>query len=316
MAGSGGPTYTVFDDDYSGYGLRRKDPGQWATEGNAQRNERGERLDDVNYGGSGGAAARAVAEQQGRSDASRSRQGYGWDWNAYNQATGWGGQARGGQEAGLRMLRDKMDLSRGSEASYGTLAAGRQAAADQASMATLARGGQVGQIAAARAAQGQGLLIGQQSAEQANLVRQREAQQAALQYGAAASEMRRGDAAQTGLAQQQAMSVGEEDLRNRASNARRERGAEEMLDNIYKTQMTSQLGVAQRQQAFDAAFEAARRGDAAAALQAQNAGLGAFATGLAAAGKFGEAIGGAFDSQPAANGYGPYSGGIYRNPYG
>lgn len=198
--------------------------------------------DALSYGGSVGNAWKWAHGYGAAAEASQFRKGYQWDDRRYDESSLLSQQARGQQERGLGMLREQMDMSRGSAASDAVRYGAGRAAEMQRSLAGLAAGGQAAQIAAASQAQQGNLLAGQQAAQQAQMIRSREAQDAALQYGAAASAMRGQDMSRQAADQQLAIAQGLSRTTNMGQNADREASFEGLRTNVLTGQQRAMIG--------------------------------------------------------------------------
>ena len=231
------------------------------------------------YGGSRAAAESEIGRMGQAADASIQRGGYLYDDRNYQQAQDNAAQSRGQQEAGLSMLRDQMDMSRGTAATDAIRRGASQSAAMQSSLAGLARGGLVGQQAARAQAYGGNLLAAQQAAQASGVVRAGEAQQAGLMYGQAAGQMRSGDDAARGVAQQYANDKLSSSMSADEQNAARQRAYESMRMGVYgANQQAAQGGIGLEQ-----AMRSAEDGERAAEYEGDLRRRGAyFNTGAAA----------------------------------
>lgn len=215
--------------------LRGLQPGIWNRD--STLDAMGHRM----YGGSREAAEAELRRMGTAADAAVNRGGYLFDDRKYNEAQANAAQARGQQQQGLDMLRYQMG-SGPTEATRAMQASAESNARLQGSLAGLARGGATGQIAARDQAALGNALAGQQSAQQANIIRAQEQEQAALAYGQQAGAMRAGDDAMRGVAQgyanaQHGARMGMDEL-----NASRQRGYEAMRGNVYGANQQAAVG--------------------------------------------------------------------------
>lgn len=242
---------------------------------------------DISYGGSTGAFAKWAQGYRGAARGFQGRGGYGWDDRQYSQSSGQSDAARMQQEQGLGMLREQMDMSRGSAASDAVRYGAGKAAEMQRSLAGLAVGGQAAQIAAAQQAQQGNLLAGQQAAQQAHTIRSREAQEAALQYGAAASSMRGLDMRRQEADQRLAGAQASSRAQNAEQNAEMERFYEGLRSGVLSAQQGAMSGRAQDQLAAESGDWQTRNNAAQAEGQRNAAAWSAVGSFAADAGKAG-----------------------------
>lgn len=237
------------------------------------------RADARAYGGSLAAFDATKKRLGAKADDAMGRLGYGYDLNQYNEARGLAGVDRQQQMQGLDMLRDQMTARRtaGTEAIQQGAAA---AAARQSSLATLARGGMLGEVAANQQANAGNLLAGQVAGGQAAALRAAEAQQAALQYGQAAGQIRSLDAASQAQAGTAAEAQAANRMRTDEQNAARQRDAEALRASVLGAQQGQVIREDQqdaRKYGIDLALQA---GDAARADRYAAAGMSAGAASL------------------------------------
>lgn len=193
------------------------------------------RADARAYGGSLKAFDDAKKRLGAKADDAMGRQGYGYNLDQYNEARGLAGVDRQQQMQGLGMLRDQMTARRtaGSEAIQ---QGAERAAARQSSLATLARGGMLGEVAANQQANAGNLMAGQVAGGQMQALRAQEAQQAALQYGQAANQIRSLDAATQAQAGTAAEAQAANRMRTDEQNAARQRDAEALRASVLGAQ--------------------------------------------------------------------------------
>lgn len=237
------------------------------------------RADARAYGGSLAAFDETKRRLGAKADDAMGRLGYGYDLGQYNEARGLAGVDRQQQMQGLDMLRDQMTARRtaGTEAIQQGAAA---AAARQSSLATLARGGMLGEVAANQQANAGNLLAGQVAGGQAAALRAAEAQQAALQYGQAAGQIRSLDAATQAQAGTAAEAQAANRMRTDEQNAARQRDAEALRASVLGAQQGQVIREDQqdaRKYGIDLALQA---GDAARADRYAAAGMSAGAAAL------------------------------------
>lgn len=237
------------------------------------------RADARAYGGSLANFDATKKRLGSKADDAMGRQGYGYDLNQYNESRGLADVDRQQQMQGLDMLRDQMTARRtaGTEAIQQGAA---NAAARQSSLATLARGGMLGEVAANQQANAGNLLAGQVAGGQAAALRAAEAQQAALQYGQAAGQIRSLDAASQAQAGSAAEAQAANRMRTDEQNAARQRDAEALRASVLGAQQGQVIREDQqdaRRYGIDLALQA---GDAARAERYAEAGTAAGAAAL------------------------------------
>ena len=271
MAGYAAPLPGVFYD-------RRYDPTKREDVKQDQVTDES-RSDARAYGGSLKAFDDAKRRLGAKADDAMGRQGYGYDLNQYNEARGLAGVDRQQQMRGLDMLRDQMTARRtaGSEAIQ---QGAERAAARQSSLATLAQGGMLGEVAANRQANAGNLLAGQVAGGQMQALRAQEAQQAALQYGQAAGQIRSLDAATQAQAGTAAEAQAANRMRTDEQNAARQRDAEALRASVLGAQQGQVIREDQQDLRRYGVELALQAGDAARADRYAGAGMAAGASAL------------------------------------
>lgn len=271
---------------------------------------------DFSYGGSTGAFANWAQGFRNAARGFQDRGGYRWDDKQYSQSSAQSDMARQQQEQGLGMLREQMDMSRGSAASDAVRYGAGRAAEMQRSLSGLATGGQAAQIAAASQAQQGNLLAGQQAAQQAQMVRSREAQEAALQYGSAASAMRGLDMNRQEADQRLAAAQAASRAQNAEQNAEMERFYEGLRSGALSAQQGAMSGRAQDQLAASTGDWQTRNNQAQAEGQRQAATWSAVGSFASDAGKAGYDIYKGLSSEEAARQQAEKKNQRENDPYG